>query len=60
MPMGENPTELYGRIPRFDSIPEFLEWYSWFDYLDMDKVRHNVSGFGGEKDVCLASDDESD
>ncbi|GLI81829.1 hypothetical protein PoHVEF18_010220 [Penicillium ochrochloron] len=57
---GENPTELYGRIPRFDSIPEFLEWYSWFDYLDMDEVRHNVSGFGGEKDVCLASDDESD
>ncbi|KAF3392432.1 hypothetical protein F1880_008909 [Penicillium rolfsii] len=58
---GGNPTELYGRKPRFDSIPEFLEWYSsWYDYLDMDEVRHNVSGFGGEKDVCLASDDESD
>jgi hypothetical protein len=58
---GLNPTELYGRKPRFDSILEFLEWYSsWFDYLDMDEVRHNVSGFGGEKDVCLVADDESD
>ncbi|PYI00049.1 hypothetical protein BO71DRAFT_414974 [Aspergillus ellipticus CBS 707.79] len=26
---------LYGRKPRFDSIPEFLDWYaSWPDYLD--------------------------
>jgi hypothetical protein len=52
-------TELYGRKPRFNSIPEFLEWYSsWFNYRDMDEVRRNVSGFGGEKDVCLESDDE--
>ncbi|KAI2786981.1 hypothetical protein POX_f07332 [Penicillium oxalicum] len=26
---------LYGRRPRFDSIPEFLDWYaSWPDFLD--------------------------
>ncbi|KAE8327049.1 hypothetical protein BDV39DRAFT_193193 [Aspergillus sergii] len=26
---------LYGRKPRFDSIPEFLDWYSsWLDHLD--------------------------
>ncbi|KAL4878343.1 hypothetical protein BJY04DRAFT_221279 [Aspergillus karnatakaensis] len=32
---GENPSVLYGRRPRFDTIPEFLEWYaSWPDYMD--------------------------
>ncbi|KAE8312650.1 hypothetical protein BDV41DRAFT_565013 [Aspergillus transmontanensis] len=31
----ENPRVLYGRKARFDSIPEFLDWYSsWLDYLD--------------------------
>ena len=25
---GDNPTELYGRKPRFNSIVEFLDWYS--------------------------------
>ncbi|KAJ5630666.1 uncharacterized protein N7484_010766 [Penicillium longicatenatum] len=30
-----NPTVLYGRKARFDSIPEFLDWYaSWLDHLD--------------------------
>ncbi|GLA19225.1 hypothetical protein AnigIFM62618_006894 [Aspergillus niger] len=29
------PHVLYGRRPRFDSIPEFLDWYaSWADNLD--------------------------
>ncbi|GJP88479.1 hypothetical protein CBS147343_8501 [Aspergillus niger] len=29
------PQILYGRKPRFDSIPEFLDWYaSWADNLD--------------------------
>ncbi|GKZ71748.1 hypothetical protein AnigIFM50267_007790 [Aspergillus niger] len=29
------PHVLYGRRPRFDSIPEFLDWYaSWADSLD--------------------------
>lgn len=29
------PQVLYGRKPRFDSIPEFLDWYaSWADNLD--------------------------
>lgn len=36
----DNPTALYGRYPRFDSIPEFLDWFSsWPDYLDMDRLR---------------------
>ncbi|PIG82105.1 hypothetical protein AARAC_000032 [Aspergillus arachidicola] len=31
----ENPRVLYGRKARFDSIPEFLDWYSsWLDHLD--------------------------
>ncbi|KAJ5667807.1 uncharacterized protein N7477_006377 [Penicillium maclennaniae] len=30
-----NPSVLYGRKARFDSIPEFLDWYaSWLDHLD--------------------------
>ncbi|KAJ6127673.1 hypothetical protein N7523_003285 [Penicillium sp. IBT 18751x] len=30
-----NPSVLYGRRSRFDSIPEFLDWYaSWLDHLD--------------------------
>ncbi|KAF3394096.1 hypothetical protein F1880_004607 [Penicillium rolfsii] len=33
---------------------------SWFDYLDMDEVRHKVLAFGGEKEVCLASGDQND
>ncbi|KNG87988.1 hypothetical protein ANOM_004539 [Aspergillus nomiae NRRL 13137] len=29
------PLVLYGRKPRFDSIPEFLDWYcTWLDHLD--------------------------
>ncbi|KAJ5787749.1 hypothetical protein N7457_002739 [Penicillium paradoxum] len=29
------PSVLYGRKARFDSIPEFLDWYaSWLDHLD--------------------------
>ncbi|KAJ5055311.1 hypothetical protein NUH16_010873 [Penicillium rubens] len=31
----DNPTPLYGRKARFDSIPEFLDWYaSWIYHLD--------------------------
>jgi hypothetical protein len=31
----DNPSVLYGRKARFDSIPEFLDWYaSWLDHLD--------------------------
>lgn len=30
-----NPSVLHGRRARFDSIPEFLDWYaSWLDHLD--------------------------
>jgi hypothetical protein len=30
-----DPSVLYGRKARFDSIPEFLDWYaSWLDHLD--------------------------
>ncbi|KAJ5209117.1 hypothetical protein N7449_003496 [Penicillium cf. viridicatum] len=30
-----NPSVLYGRKARFDSIPELLDWYaSWLDHLD--------------------------
>ncbi|KAJ5160515.1 uncharacterized protein N7482_007519 [Penicillium canariense] len=30
-----NPSVLYGRKARFNSIPEFLDWYaSWLDHLD--------------------------
>ncbi|RAL10411.1 uncharacterized protein BO97DRAFT_406906 [Aspergillus homomorphus CBS 101889] len=34
------PSVIYGRKPRFDSIPEFLDWYcSWPDYLDARRIR---------------------
>lgn len=40
---GGNPTELYGRKPRFDSIPEFLDWYSsWLDHYDIEEDRKQV------------------
>ncbi|GFF36037.1 hypothetical protein IFM61606_05224 [Aspergillus udagawae] len=40
---GENPTMLNGRKPRFDSIPEFLEWYSsWLEHSDLDQIRKDV------------------
>ncbi|GKZ20833.1 hypothetical protein AbraIFM66951_004100 [Aspergillus brasiliensis] len=42
------PHVLYGRKPRFDSIPEFLDWYaSWWDRLDargMLSIRRHVEG----------------
>ncbi|GFG25498.1 hypothetical protein IFM61606_05442 [Aspergillus udagawae] len=35
-----NPSVLYGRKARFDSIPEFLDWYaSWLDHLDAQGLR---------------------
>ncbi|KAJ5200779.1 hypothetical protein N7491_008416 [Penicillium cf. griseofulvum] len=42
-----NPSVLYGRKARFDSIPEFLDWYaSWLDHLDVRGLlslrRHGV------------------
>ncbi|CAI7659604.1 unnamed protein product [Penicillium palitans] len=42
-----NPSVLYGRKARFDSIPEFLDWYaSWLDHLDVQGLlslrRHAV------------------
>ncbi|OQD69732.1 hypothetical protein PENPOL_c002G01666 [Penicillium polonicum] len=40
---GDNPTPLYGRKPRFDSIPEFLDWYSsWLDHFDIEEDRKQV------------------
>jgi hypothetical protein len=45
-----NLTTLYGRYPRFNSIPEFLDWYSsWLDYVDMNEVRKIIR--------CLYGDD---
>ncbi|PWY63064.1 hypothetical protein BO83DRAFT_421244 [Aspergillus eucalypticola CBS 122712] len=42
------PQVLYGRKPRFDSIPEFLDWYaSWPDYLDargLLSLRRHLKG----------------
>ncbi|KAB8275850.1 hypothetical protein BDV30DRAFT_236103 [Aspergillus minisclerotigenes] len=43
----ENPRVLYGLKARFDSIPEFLDWYSsWLDHLDARGLlrlrRHRV------------------
>ncbi|PYH50077.1 uncharacterized protein BP01DRAFT_412885 [Aspergillus saccharolyticus JOP 1030-1] len=44
----EPPQVLYGRRPRFDSIPEFLDWYtSWPDSLDgrgLRSLRRHVEG----------------
>ncbi|KAJ5848367.1 hypothetical protein N7455_012324 [Penicillium solitum] len=44
----DNPTPLYCRKTRFDSIPEFLDWYaSWLDHLDARALlslrRHAVA-----------------
>lgn len=54
---GVNPATLYGREPRFDSIPEFLDWYSsWLDYVDMDEVRKTLSGTYGDDDYSSGSE----
>lgn len=48
---GENPTMLYGRKPRFDSIPEFLEWYSsWLEHIDIDRVWKDARGYESDED----------
>ncbi|GFF46714.1 hypothetical protein IFM61606_02670 [Aspergillus udagawae] len=43
-----NPSILYGRKARFDSIPEFLDWYaSWLDHLDAQgllSLRRHAEG----------------
>ncbi|KAJ6006357.1 hypothetical protein N7451_004301 [Penicillium sp. IBT 35674x] len=43
----DNPSVLYGRKARFDSIPEFLDWYaSWLDHLNERELlslwRHSL------------------
>ncbi|KGO43295.1 hypothetical protein PEX1_088660 [Penicillium expansum] len=39
----ENSTIVYGQRTRFDSIVDFLDWYSsWLEYVDMDEVRANL------------------
>ncbi|KAJ5998665.1 hypothetical protein N7451_006475 [Penicillium sp. IBT 35674x] len=41
--------EVYGQKPIFDSIVEFLDWYSsWLEYLDMDQVRKYVALNNGD------------
>ena len=48
----DNPTMLYGRNPRFDSIPEFLDWYSgWLEYLDLDQMRKDVSESDSDEEL---------
>ncbi|GAD97808.1 hypothetical protein PVAR5_6490 [Paecilomyces variotii No. 5] len=48
----ENPSTLYGRKPRFDSICEFLEWYNtWPDYITPEKIEMNVLGFESDNDM---------
>lgn len=55
---GDNPTPLYGRKPRFDSIPEFLEWYSsWMDHFDSNRLPRNVRCFYGNDDVSSDGDE---
>jgi len=40
----DNPMTVYGQKPIFDSIVEFLDWYSsWIDHLDMDQVRDDIA-----------------
>lgn len=44
-----NPTIVYGQKPRFDSIVEFLDWYSsWLGHLYMGQVREDVALNCGE------------
>ncbi|KAL4910279.1 hypothetical protein BDW74DRAFT_173735 [Aspergillus multicolor] len=48
-----NPTPLYGRRARFDSIPEFLDWYaSWAEHLDARGLRSLVNHAVGCKTDC--------
>ncbi|KAJ5204882.1 uncharacterized protein N7498_005761 [Penicillium cinerascens] len=48
---GDNPTTLYGRKSRFDSIAEFLDWYSsWYDHLSLDQVRKQILSLYGDDD----------
>ncbi|KAJ5797669.1 uncharacterized protein N7503_006965 [Penicillium pulvis] len=43
--------EVYGKNPIFDSIVEFLDWYSsWLEHLDMDQVRKDVALNHGDWD----------
>ena len=52
------PTPLYGRKPIFDSIPEFLVWYSsWLNHLDLDQVRKDVRCLYGDDDHDSGDDD---
>lgn len=47
----ECPTTFYGREPIFDSISEFLEWYSsWLEHLDIYRVRKNAIGLECDDD----------
>ncbi|KAF7155366.1 hypothetical protein CNMCM5623_007437 [Aspergillus felis] len=40
----ENPMTVYGQKPRFDSIVEFLDWYSsWLEHLDTGQVREDIA-----------------
>ncbi|CRL22255.1 unnamed protein product [Penicillium camemberti] len=46
----DNPMTVYGQKPRFDSIVEFLDWYSsWLEHLDMGQVREDVALNCGEE-----------
>jgi hypothetical protein len=45
----DNPPSVYGQKPRFDSIVDFLDWYSsWLEHLDMDQVREDIALNWGE------------
>ncbi|PYH78655.1 hypothetical protein BO82DRAFT_247549, partial [Aspergillus uvarum CBS 121591] len=50
------PQTLYGRRPRFDSIPEFLDWYSsWPDHLTERQLlsyRRHARGCDGCQTDC--------
>ncbi|RAK80846.1 uncharacterized protein BO72DRAFT_370279 [Aspergillus fijiensis CBS 313.89] len=50
------PQQLYGRRPRFDSIPEFLDWYSsWPDHLTERQLlsyRRHARGWDGCQTDC--------
>ncbi|KAJ5912098.1 uncharacterized protein N7473_001401 [Penicillium subrubescens] len=47
----ENSTALYGQYPRFNSLPEFLDWYSsWLEFVDMKVVKKNVRRHWGDDD----------
>ncbi|EKV12102.1 hypothetical protein PDIG_33810 [Penicillium digitatum PHI26] len=40
----DNSITVNGKKPKFDSIVDFLDWYSsWLEHVDLEEVRENLA-----------------